>query len=135
MGGYPIAAGIDGGDTVMAYTQPVLGSSTLPHPSEYKETPEWRGAMATMADGSAAFDVVNTNAKKTYTLTWRAISDADRGTIQTAWDALKTASVSFTPPTGDGAVTVTRTETGPTFEVVKAASGLRWNATLELRQV
>ena len=118
----------------MAYTQPVLGSSTLPHPSEYKEAREFRGAMATMADGSAAFEVVNTNVKRTYTLTWRAISDTDRSTIRTAWDALKTASVSFTPPTGDGAVTVTRTETGPTFEVVKAAAGLRWNVTMELRE-
>lgn len=119
----------------MAYTQPVIGIYTLPHPSEYREQRQFRGAMAEMANGAVAFDVVNTNPKRVYTLTWRAISDADRATLQNAYDSLKTADASFTPPTGDGAVTVTRTPRELVFDGIKAAGGLRWQVTLELREV
>ena len=119
----------------MAYTQPILGGTTLPHPSEYKEARLFRGAMVEMADGSAAFDVVNTNAKKLYTLTWKAVTDTNKGTIETAFDAMKTASVAFTPPSGAGATTVTRTDKDLAFDVIRAAPGLRWNVTMELREV
>mgnify|MGYP007112975500 FL=1 len=119
----------------MAYTQPVLGSTTLPHPSDYSERRAFRGAMAEMADGLVYFAVVNTNVKRQYTLTWKVVSDASKVLIETAYDALKVTSLSFTPPTGASAATVTRTDKEIEFTVVKAAAGLRWNAVMELREV
>ncbi len=119
----------------MAYTTPVLGATTLPNPSDFEKKRAFRGSMTEMADGSVAFDVVSTNVKHAYTLKWAQLDDTDKGKIETAYDAMKTASVSFTPPDGSSAATVTRTETEPTFVMVTTALGLRWNVTLELREV
>lgn len=119
----------------MSYTQPTLGTVTLPHPSEFRCARSFRGAPAEMADGTVAFDVVASAAKRTWVLSWAAISDTDKGTLETLYDALKTASATFQPPEGGSTATVTRTNREPVFEAVKAKIGLRWNVELEFREV
>ena len=119
----------------MAYTTPILNGTTLPNPEQYREQRAFRGAMAEMADGSVAFDVVNLAAKRLYTLTWRNLTDAQKAIVETTFDALRGAAVDFTPPTGDAATSVTRTEAELTFDVQLSAAGLRWNVSMELREV
>lgn len=119
----------------MAYTQPILNGTFLPNPAEYREQRAFRGSKAEMADGSMAFDVVNGTAKRIYTLTWTAISDANKAIVETAYDGLKTSSTTFTPPSGAAATTVTRTDREIEFTALRTASGLRWNVSIELREV
>lgn len=119
----------------MAYTQPILNGTNLPAPSEYKEQRQFRGAMAQMADGSVAFDLVNTAAKRVFTLTWKLLSDANKVVIESVYDAMMMVAVDFTSPSGAAATVVTRTENEIAFDVVNVAAGLRWNVSMELREV
>lgn len=117
----------------MAYTQPAIGSITLPHVSGCSQEKEHRGAMVEMADGSVAFDVVATD-KSTWTLQWQALTDSDKAIVESVWTALVTASASMTTPEG-GTITVTRSDRAPRFKPQRAASGLRWDVELEFREV
>lgn len=119
----------------MAYTQPILGSYTLPHISGYEETRGFRGAMVEMADSTIHFDNVVSTPKRTYVLSWTMISDTDKATIENAYDALATVTKSFTPPTGAVTTTVTRTKTELKFVPLKATEGLLWSTSMELREV
>jgi hypothetical protein len=119
----------------MAYTQPVLGSYTLPHISGYEENRGFRGAMVEMADATVHFDNVVAGAKRTFILSWVFLTDTEKTTIESAYDALATATKSFTTPSGSGATTVSRTKTELRFIPVKAAEGLLWSTSMELREV
>ena len=119
----------------MSYTTPTLGTVTLPRPAGYTEQRSFRGAMSEMANGTVAFDLVQSTAKRLYTLSWTNVSDADKTTIETAFDLLGTATQSFVAPTG-GSTTVTRTDGGLEFAFAGAASGeLRWSVAMELREI
>lgn len=117
----------------MAYTQPVVGGVTLPHVAGCSLEREHRGSMVQMADGTVAFDVVASD-KELWTLKWQAIDDTDKGTIESVYASLATASAAMTTPVG-GSITVTRTERTPKFEAKNAAGGLRWDVELEFREV
>lgn len=115
------------------FAAPILAGTTLAAPATYEDDYDYRGSGTTMADGSITFDVVDTNYRRTIKMTWVLITDAEKAAILAAWSGLKTADASFTPPEGT-AITVTRTEKGPSFNAVKSALGNRWNGSLELRQ-
>ena len=120
----------------MAYVQPILGAYTLPHPTGYSEKHGFRGAVAEMADGSVQFDVVNDSIKKVYSLTWVLLTDAQKSTLESAFGALKLSSAFFTPPSGASMTSVTRV--GPldgVFTAASTAEGMRWNCSIELREV
>ena len=120
----------------MAYVQPILGAYTLPHPSAYVEKTVFRGAVQEMADGSYAFDVVATDAKRVYSLTWTLLNDTDKATLVTAFAALKLSPAFFTPPSGDAITSVTRNGAlDATYTAVVTTTGLLWNASIELREV
>lgn len=119
----------------MAYTQPVLGSYTLPHISGYEETRGFRGAMVEMADSTVHFDNVVSGAKRTFVLSWTMLTDTEKGTIESAYDALATATKTLTIPSGGGTTTVSRTKTELKFIPLKATDGLLWSTSMELREV
>ena len=117
----------------MSYTQPVVGGITLPHVAGCSQEKQHRGTMVEMADGSVAFDVVAAD-KSTWTLKWQAINDTDKGTVESVWTALATASAAMTTPE-NGSITVTRSNRAPKFEAKFAAKGLVWDVELEFREV
>ena len=121
----------------MAYAQPVLGIYTLPHISGYEEGREFRGAMVEMADSTVHFDNVNTGSKRTFLLSWTLLTDAQKATIESAYNSLATNSATFTIPSGSSpaTTTVTRTRTGLKFIPVRAVDGLLWSTSMELREV
>lgn len=118
-------------------TQPVLGGTTMAHPSTYEESYGYRGAAVEMANGSIAWDLVTTTAKRVFTLGWKNISTTARNTIHTAFDTVKTATQTFTAPTGSS-YTVTRAPGQDELEWSAVADGqgnLRWSTTMQLREV
>lgn len=118
-------------------TQPVLGAVTLPWPSEYSEPYGYRGASVEMANGTLAFDLVNPNSKRNFSLTWTHLTDAQRATVHTAFDTTKTASVTFVAPTGSS-YTVTRAanQNELKWSLREAAGGVfRWSTSMKLREV
>lgn len=120
----------------MAYTQPVLGGTTLPHISGYEETREIRGAMVEMADASVHFDNVSSTPKRTFVLSWSMLTDAQKTTIQTTFDTLAVNSAVLVLPTGETpSPSVTRSKSGLKFIPVKGAEGMLWSTSLELREV
>lgn len=119
----------------MAYTQPALGSYTLPHISGYEESRGFRGAMVEMADSTVHFDNVNSSAKRTFLLSWSMINDTDKATLESAYDALATATKTLTIPSGGGTTTVSRTKAELKFVPLKATEGLLWSTSMELREV
>ena len=121
-------------------TTPTLGGTTMPDPSEYRERASNRGAYREMADGTVVTDLVNANAKRTFELSWQALTNAQKATLLTAWATIDDSSATFRPPTYDVLstdYTVTRDPANPVLELeaVGTPSALRWNARMVLRQV
>lgn len=117
-------------------TTPTLGGTSLPSPSGYNERVGYRGAPSEMADGTLAWDLVNTNAKREFTVIWRAITAANKTTIETAFATVKSASATFLSPT-NVSYTVTRhpEQAEIEFEAVKQNSTtLRFNVEMRLRE-
>lgn len=114
----------------------VLGGVTLPDPSEYEEEESFRGAGRLMADGSVAYDLLSTTAKHQYTVTWGTLTAAQKTTVKSAFATVKNASAAFTTIEGTS-VTVTRTPDQDTvsFAAVPVAGGVRWRASMKLREV
>lgn len=117
-------------------TTPVLGGVTLPEPSEYRAKVGYRGAGRVMADGSVAYDLISTTAKSEWTLTWPALTTAQRATVASAFDTVKNSSAAFTSLEGTS-TNVTRLPEQDTieFEAVQTRNGPRWRCTLVLREV
>ena len=125
----------------MAPTQPVLASNNLPHPAPdgYRETVEFRGASTEMADGTVVYDLVNSTAKHVFILKWQNLTTTQRGTVETAWAAIKSSysASNYTAPTGTS-YTVTRDPGQRTLDwqaQIVAGGTLRWSGELRLREV
>ena len=84
-------------------TQPVLGGTTLPYPAieGLDETIEYRGGNAVMADGSQVTDLVDANAHRTFVLSWRGLTSAQKDTVETALATVKNTTQSYTHIDGD----------------------------------
>ena len=120
-------------------TTPTLGGTTLPDPSTYNETVSNRGAYREMADGTVVTDLVTASVKRTFRMTWSAITNAQKATILTAWATIDDSSATFRPPTYDVLstdYTVTRdpSQTALTLEAIGTPSALRWNVEMALRE-
>lgn len=119
-------------------TQPVLGGTTMPHPSEYEEVIGYYGAAQTMADASLRLELQDSSAKRRFSFTWRGLTTAQRATIITALATTATASVTLVTVTGDS-YTVTRSgepDDVPSQVVPTGNGNYRWNVgPLRLRQV
>ena len=117
-------------------TAPTLGGTTLPDPSGYRERVGYRGAPSEMADGTLAWDLVNVNAKREFTITWKALTAANKTTLETAFATVKSASATFLAPTNVSYTVTRHPEQGDIeFEAIKQNSTtLRYNVTLQLRE-
>jgi len=115
-----------------------LNSNNLPDPQVYKITRFFRSSSTTMADGTIRFDLVSATAKRKFTLQWVAVTDADRTTLEAAFDDLDDGSQTFTDHLS-ASFTVTRAEDQDEIEfehVPTATSGERWSTnTLVLVEV
>lgn len=123
----------------MAITTPVLGGTTLPQVARndgYSETLELRGADTIMASGALHTDLVQSSGKRRFSLSWKAMTEAQVTTIETAWATVKNASVSFTSPRG-GSFTVTRDVDAKELELKWYGAGntIRADVGMRLREV
>ena len=122
----------------MALTTPVLAGTTLTVPSGYTQTVGYRGGRQLMADGTLVTDLVNTSAKRVFELSWNALTDAQKSSLETAHAAIKDTSGSYTDISGTS-YTVTLDEGGGDLEFeakhVGNGAAVRWGVTLTLRQV
>lgn len=102
----------------------------------YTERSELRGADVVMASGAMATDLVTANAKRRFELRWKAMTEAQVTTIETAWATVKTASASFTSPRGS-TYTVTRDVNAKELDLkwYGAGSSIRADVTMKLREV
>lgn len=117
-------------------TTPVLGGYSLPDPSEYEETEEYRGGGRLMASGAVVYDLLSTIAKHAYMLTWDTLTSSQKTTVKAAFATVKNSSAAFTTLEGTS-VTVTRDpeQDNITFKAVATASGTRWGTSMRLREV
>lgn len=121
--------------------QPVLQGLTLPWPQAddgYSEDYGMRAVSLEMANGNLVFQRITTGAKREFTLSWRAILNADRGTILDAYDLLLSTggSNNFTSIHGT-TYTVTPLPGNPPIKstFVLLRGGGRYDVTLKLREV
>ena len=117
-------------------TQPVLAGYTLPWPKGYRTQVGYRGGGQEMANGTVVFDLVTTAAKRVIKLEWPLLTDAQRTTVENAFAAIKASTGAFTSMEGT-AMTVSRdpSQNSIEFEAVPTANGVRWRASLSLREV
>jgi hypothetical protein len=126
----------------MAISKPIIGSVTLPHLSEYSESVGFRGGHLILASGSVVYDVVNTSAKRTFRLSWKALTTTEKDDVMDAYNLLKISPASYVGPEGGTPVQVTRSEQQGEldWESVSVSNGqngqiLMWSTTLMLREV
>ena len=120
-----------------------LAGQTLPDPNNYQVELGYRGSGVTMASGAVKFDLTSGTVKNKFTLTWKALTAADRALLLAAWAAMKTASVTFdnyyydAGPPEVGRYTVTRDPASPNLNLVdlKTGTGVRWSVTIILIEV
>ena len=124
----------------MAITTPVLAGYSLPQPAErdgYSPGRTYRGGSMRLADGSLVYDLVNDTYKRTFELSWRNISEANRAIVDNAFNAIRKASAAFTAPDGQTA-TVNRAEsqTDLVWSTQRAANNtIVYSGTLRLEEV
>lgn len=124
----------------MAITTPVLAGYTLAQvaePDGFSVGRSYRGGSLRLASGSLAYDLVNDTYKRTFELSWRNVTEAQRNTIDTAYNAIRKTSAAFTAPDGQTA-TVNRAEDQVElrWSGKKFAGGIqRWSGTLRLEEV
>jgi hypothetical protein len=87
-----------------------------------------------MADGTQVTDLVQTGAKHTFHLGWVALTSTDRNTVQTAFDAMKSSSVSFTDLDNTAYTVVLDGMAELDIEHIQTPNGLRYNCELKLRE-
>lgn len=116
-------------------TQPVLGGTTLPHPSQFRRRRTYRGGRREMADGSLAVDLVSTTAKHTFDLEWPGLTSAELSTVQTAVAAIKDTAGAFLSPE-NVSYTVHLDDAAPELdiEMFRAGSSDRFRVSLRLRE-
>lgn len=120
----------------MAVTAPVLDGVTLAHPNKYSCPLEFRGGASEKADGSLQFDLVQSSAKRKFTMEWPALTSTQAGSVETAWGGLDSGTASFTAPDGS-TYTVTRDASGGGLDkemFVIASGGIRWRMKISLRE-
>lgn len=113
-----------------------LAGSSVPTPSAYSISSAHRGASFIMADGSLKTDVVNASAKKVFVIEWTAVSAANLSAILTGYNALATATGTWTDHNSNS-YTVTQDEGLPPLKYSErtAAAGARYDVSLALREV
>jgi hypothetical protein len=112
---------------------PVLAGTTLPHPAGFDFQRGSRGGRIRLASGGTAVSLVATN-KHTFTLRWLALDEAGYAAVQTACDAAQASGVSFKTPRNTTHTVIVPNEEALQVQVVRAASGLRYNVSLTLAE-
>lgn len=119
---------------------PILAGTTLVNVSANKGfsySVEYRGSMQALADGTTQIDLVSDTAKRTFTLTWKNITTAQKTTIETAFNAIRKASGAFTAPDGQTA-TVMRDPSQKKLNwdtEVHGDGSYRWSGSMTLVEV
>ena len=115
---------------------PTLAGKSLADPTGYTRRRTFRGGRQVMADGSMVIDLVNTNVKMTWGMSWPALTDAQYNNLRDAFDLLKDTSGTLVD-IDSTSYTVTLDEGFDTLErvAVRAKGGTRWQSSIRLRQV
>ncbi len=119
---------------------PILAGNTLAQVSAnrgFSYSIEYRGSMQVLADGSLQTDLVVDTAKRTFTLSWKNITSAQKTTIETAFHAARKGSVTFTAPDGQTA-NVTRSAQQKDLKwdtELKGDGSLLWSGSMTLVEV
>lgn len=110
-----------------------LAGQTLPDPNAYTVEIAYRGGASALADGTAQFDIINATAKRTFAITWRYLTSAQRSALETAWASLKTSTATFVDYSGSS-YTVARDPSAPSLKFTgnPAPGGARWTIQIQL---
>lgn len=113
-----------------------LAGQSVPSPSSYDVTHGHRGATFLMADGSLKTDVVNASAKKVLAIGWTAISSSQLANIVTGFNALATATGTWTDHHSTS-YTVTQDESLAPLKYRErgTANGVVYDVNISLREV
>ncbi len=125
----------------MAVWNPKLGTTELPHVSDYREREGYRGGAILLVNGGIKFDTVSTK-KRTFSLIWKGLTTAQKESVSAAYMAVQSTPTNFNPPTDNASresVTVTWSNEGYELEwkptSVNGGARLLWEATMLLREV
>lgn len=113
-----------------------LNGQTLPNPFGYTVDVDYRSGMQIMASGALVEDVINASPKSTWEMSFRNVTAAQRGTMETAFAAVIGASATFVDLEGNSH-TVTRDQNQRSLKwtASRVTSGLVYATTLALREV
>lgn len=119
---------------------PVLGGTTLAHPSTYSRDEILQGAVNEMASGKNVVDVIEPgsigNHRVIYRMGWENITSAQHENISSKYWAMVTdGTATFQSPDGDSVNVQPTKNIGLRVEAVKVAgSTLKYNVTCELQE-
>jgi hypothetical protein len=116
---------------------PVLNGTTLPCPSEYEETGEYRHSEQVMANGSIVRDIVNSANKRAFRLKWSKLTAQNKADLRTAWNAtfISSTGVAYNDLNGLGYTVKTDSEISKlVFTRLKSGTEL-YECEMRLREV
>lgn len=112
-----------------------IAGSTIPEPTEYAEDYQFRGGNVLMADGSVKFQSVATGGKRTASLSWTGITNANKNVILGAINGFQDGTAALVTPAGD-TFTVTRVPGGGglTTTAWNSLGSVVWDVSVQLRE-
>jgi hypothetical protein len=120
----------------MAINTIVINSVNQPQVSQYTTRIEYLGGSTILASGDLRRDLVDSNGKRRWTLTWASLDSTDLGKVITAHSSAVAADVGFTSPDGTGYTVNAGPNPSMQWEAYKVPGGvLRYRVTMELFEV
>jgi hypothetical protein len=93
---------------------------------------EYLGAATTLANGKLRRDLVNTQAKRRFSLAWTRLSASQRADVEAAYDAAVKGEVAFVGPDGVTCTVTAGPQPAASFEGWVSARKVYFRGSLEL---
>lgn len=110
----------------------VLNGQALAPPSAYSKRTEYVGASTTLANGKLRRDLVQSQAKRRFTLAWTRLNAAQLAAVEAAYDAAVKGEVSFVGPDGVACTVTAGPQPSASFEGWVSARTVFFRGSLEL---
>ena len=119
----------------MAVTVVTLNGTTLPQASGFDIRTEYLAGVTTLANGDIRRDLVDSNRKRRFVLSWVHQNKTNRDAIETAYTAAVAGAVNLVTPDGDTVSVTAPPQPGIQASGYSTGAAMYYRISLELWEV